>query len=167
MGTEHYLVSTDTVQVYTTFKKRRGEHDGVIWVCERCTLFEDNLELDNRGDLMTHLAAHQKRGDEVPEEVFLSLAREISKEVDMTIMTVGVPPWQNCKHRPTRVRAFRWDRTMGECIPEISALGNSFILTNTWDSVTALLDGMWIVQSPSNEIWVVSGDRFDRWYEHD
>ena len=78
---------------------------------------------------------------------------------------VSSPPWKAYKHRPTSVRAFRWEREMGECIPQIQMIGNSFVLTTDWNVDVPLKDGDWIVQTPKDEVWVVSHDKFDHWYE--
>jgi hypothetical protein len=172
----NYLVSTPFVYVYATFKKRRGEGDGVICVCHQCcynTQEDGNNDMvfDNKGDLMVHLAAHQKDGHGIKDELLTQLASEIAhtlpsdtKESDMVVIDVAEPPWEEWKHKPTAVCAFRWYPDMCDCIPQIRKVGERYVLTTHWGDKRYMNGGDWVLRGPMGEVWLVDDGMMHRYY---
>jgi len=165
-----YLVESPDVQVYATFRKRAGEGEGVIWVCHHCLFNEDesgsrsDMVLGTKGDLLVHLYNHQKEGHSIPTGTLATLAKELAHEERTgKVIYVGKPTWQSFIHRAIPVTAFRWDRSLGECIPQIQRLGNSSILM-TDDGDVPLQEGDWVVRSSTGSVWRVSSTMFDRIY---
>jgi hypothetical protein len=171
MMNDDFLFSNSKVQVYATYRKRQGEGDGVIWVCHRCVHTtgplgngRSDLVFGSKGDLLVHLHNHQRDRHGIPDELLTRLAREIHEEEQSgQVMVVGEPEWQQAIHRSTGVTAFRWDLSQGDCLPEISKLGNSFLLM-TKDGDVPLSEGDWVVRSATGELWRVASAMFDRLY---
>jgi hypothetical protein len=174
----NYLVSTPFLYVYTTFKKRRGEGDGVIWVCHRCCYNEapdgtkSDMVFDDKGDLMVHLHEHQKDNHGVSDELLIQLASEIAQalpeekesEDKVAVIFVGEPPWEEWVHKPTAVCAFKWDHTMCDCVAQIKKVGERYLLETHWGGKRYMNDGDWVVRSPLGEVWLVDDGKFNRYY---
>jgi len=172
----NYLVSTPFVYVYTTFKKRHGEGDGIIWVCHQCGYnthegCNDDMVFDNKGDLMVHLSEHQRDGHGIPDKVLTQLASEIAntlprepEEEKMVVMNVAEPPWEEWRHKPTAVSAFKWHATMGDCIGQIRKVDKKYVLTTHWGDKRYMNSGDWVVRGPMGEVWLVDDGMFNRYY---
>lgn len=176
MNTDH-IIETPFLYVYTTFKKRTGEGDGIIWVCHHCCYSSkhdehNDMVFETKGDLMVHLSVHQKDGHGVPDALLNRLAREIHEtlpekapEEPMVVINVNDPEWKEYLHRPTAVCAFQWEHSMEDCIPQIAKVEGQFIMVTHWGDKRRMRDGDWIVRSPIGEVWLVDNGKFKRYYD--
>jgi hypothetical protein len=173
-----HLIETPFIYVYTTFKKRVGEGNGIIWVCHRCLYCEQDGELcdmvfGTKGDLLVHLAKHQKDGHGISDVLINRIASEIveswpvgERGAVMPVMNLSEPNWAEFVRRPTVVSAFQWDHSMEDCIAQITKVApKQFVMDTHWGGKRRMLDGDWVVRSPTGEVWLVDDGKFQQYYD--